>query len=645
MPALESISSPRRYFILPFFVFCSSLGIQAAVGFASPHHEPVMPFKSTLTTSPEPLTNDEIWKLEPLERNPHRKRWLVERTAQLENLKVIERKKHFIITADGVSSNNRIHLRGMGPWFTLLGDFASRFRCSATPGDAFATAEGSEFAARTASELWDSDLNARLPKLIGALRRIDEDSEEAALEAAQTAFRGWLLEAEKNWIIHAPAQARNLELKKYLDDSIAQGFCHRAGQPVQNLGANHREFSARDWIERPKANADATVLARAPAKIWGGLYTIRLSIVFGEKTLNGQFILDSGSAVSMISPRWLDSQGIVSSLVERKDLPGQKVVWSGGTGIAHRALAFQTMIADYPLPFNDFLMMDTEIFSPPSYGSSCCDGVLGTDFLRQYAIQFQEGPPPSVVFYPRKDFSLGRETPWIEVSTDPSGAVVSEDCELWAGTQKLLSHGLWDTGSEMSVEAHVPFLAMIKKSFGPFALDCDGIEIARDIPVSIPDGVTVSSASLLRERDPSFSIGMALLGRGHFTLDLANGRIWIDSQAMQRPFLTHRSGLELAYDFDKNNDRYLKVVSLKKGSPAFDQLAKSGLKVGSRIEKFGDDDVEDLDIYKVEQRLSGAAGSKISLVWRTGKTELKTAPLVLTWLPQPGPSSSPTQFK
>jgi len=83
---------------------------------------------------------------------------------------------------------------------------------------------------------------------------------------------------------------------------------------------------------------------------------------------------------------------------------------------------------------------------------------------------------------------------------------------------------------------------------------------------------------------------------------------------------------------NKNDDRELKVKYIVDGSPA-QALASAGLKPGMQITQIEGKNPLDLDIWQVEQELSGASGkSVISVQWKTPQG-LKQAPLKLEKMP------------
>ena len=588
--------------------------------------------RSEFQIANQPLTTETFWRLQPRELNPHRARWLLSRKVELSGIRAIADRKHgarFKVQATGLLSSSLLHLRGPGPWFR---DFME-FNCEPEPNAWFATREGSEVAGRAAEDAWQSVLSSRNLKLALQLEKVTEPSASEAVESAQRVFEIWLAESESEWWVKAKSAARQAEWRFYLGEASRGGTC-KPGEVRSRIAA--MPSPAPEWpelMQRPSLEPSRHVLARSPARKWGGLYSIRLSVIFGDKTLSGQFLVDSGSAVSVVSPLWLKAQGINPVLVEVPQAAPQRIVWSGGSGVARRAQAFRVSIADFKLSFADFLLMETELFTPPQFLSSCCDGMIGADFLRLYAVEFTPGPPPALTLYDREGYSEGQDAAWLEVASLPSGEPVSSSCVMSSDASKVVG-ARWDTGSEAAVDIHRPWEPMARKAQNPWKLSCGKLEVAERIPVTYPEARMLGESRPLSVRIPGFNVGMEVLSRGPVTFDLANGRLWFDRASLAKSILTNQSGLDLAYSFNAENDRVLRVKRIRPGSLAATQLGYEGLKVGMQVLQIDDKPTEEIDSWEIERRLSGAYGSTVTLQWKN-KTGLKVAPLDLAAAPAP----------
>ena len=592
-----------------------------------------IPLESSWAESETPLTTERAWELDPREANPHRQRWLFPRKTEILGLEAWQptqpgtgsqkKPQPYRVRASGIRSVGVLYLRGPGPWYRPFTEFS----CLPEPDAWFATRQGAEVAGKEGADSWSQVLGREKLKLQLRLDRIRGSRAEEVLQRARDEFASWLREVEQEWRSSSRSKARIAEWRWYLQQGQKIGQCklqevRKAAAPAAAPPAWH------ELMEPVRPEPTRKVLARAPAKRWGGLYSIRLSVIFGDKTLNGQFLIDSGAAVSVVSPTWLESQGINPLLVERRGFPSQRVAWSGGSGIARKALAFQVSVADYILPLSEFLLMETELFGPPQYAGSCCDGILGNDFLHLYALELHPGPPASVAILDRRGFSGGKDMPWVEAATLPSGELVSSGCllESSSGASPIVA-ARWDTGSEMALEPHLPWVETVRKGKAPWRLSCPGLKVAEGFPLTVPHAEKESPSSPVRTRVPGFNVGMEILGRGPTILDVPNGRIWFDRASLAKPVLENRSGLDTEFEFGDGNTRELVVRSLRKGSPA-DALSKAGLRPGMRITKVDGIPVAELNTWLLERRLAGSEGSRVTVEWST-KGGAKVAPLEL----------------
>jgi hypothetical protein len=612
MKALPRVALPLLF--LPISVFSSQA------------NKVELPLRSTVETSAEPLSTEKVWSLDPSEWNPHRQRWILERDVQLLGLNVTRKgPSRFGVEARELRSAAKLHFRGPGPWYRPLKEFS----CEQEPNARFATEEGSRRAGQSAASSWENVMSDRKLRLVLLLERLSGPSAELVLAQARLIFKEWLSEAELEWQVKSRSQSRVAEWRYYLTESATAGICKPRGTVAEKSSQDSRELTWKEIMEPPgESEAQNKLLVRAPARRWNGLYTVRLSVGFGDKTLNGQFLLDSGSAVSTVSPTWLQAQGINPALVMRPGLPSQRVTWSGGSGIARKALAFQVSMAGFPIALNEFLLMDTDLFGPPEHVSSCCDGILGLDFLRQFSVEFLPGPPAAVKIWAPEGFSLGTKTPWVEIATTPRGELLSSSCILSSSKKAVQLVGVrWDTGSEMSIEVHTPWSQQAKRGKSPWEMQCGDVVVATDAPVSYPNESDEHIGSPLRARMPAVNVGAELLGRGSVSLDMPHGRLWFSKENLSAPVMGNKSGLDLEFVYNKYGERELKVIKILPKSPAA-SLAQVGLKPGMQVTKIDTKEALEMDIWEVEQRLAGVFSSTIQIEWKT-KDSLKLAPLTV----------------
>jgi hypothetical protein len=571
---------------------------------------PEIPMKVSLQQSQEPLTQEKIWELAPQERNAHLKTWIVTKTLDWRGLDTVKdsdgRWSPKVQTLEAIGTS---YVRGPGPWFRPLTDFS----CSAEPNEDFQTLEGARVAAEAASAAWSDTLSAERDKLSLLLGRISAQDPISAMAQARFVLNVWASSVDSEWRAQGIRKARADEWRSYLSLAKTAGICPRSkGNPAPV--ASSRE--AR--MEQPAVGAAAknVLLARAPARRWDGLYTIRMTIEVSRRTLVGQFLVDSGAGVSILSPYWLESQGIPSTFVEVYGAKPQRVVWAGGAGFAKRARVDSASISGLPLSQKEFLLLDTELFGPPNEVSSCCDGIIGTDILREHVVEFEAGIPSAVNFWKREGFSLPGWV-WAEVSESSQGDAYSS-CSLNGGAKASLQGVRWDTGSVAGVEIHTPWKKTTQGA-KEWSLSCAGASIIsklREGGVSL-EAIGSGESGPLSVKVPAATIGVPVLSRGRFALDLPHGRIWFDPKGLANQIPRNQSGLTVEFGFEKG-ERQLRVREIRAGSPSA-RLIRQGLKAGSLITRVGDRDAAELDLWEVERHLAGVYGSDVVLAWKTGK--------------------------
>ncbi len=275
------------------------------------------------------LTTEKVRTLDPGEVNPHLQRGVVNRRVELMGLKADSLENSMWgVSATGIQSVAQGYLRGAGPWYRPL----SEFSCEVQPNAGFGTAEGTEIAVSTAGVLWGDFLKENKAKLEILLSRVKGPSEGIALDRAEGVFRQWLRDVERQWRILAKRQARKKEWAFYWAEAKTAGLCKdKKERPVEAIRwSRMMEPLKADSPETGPASPRITdLLARAPARLWNGLFSVRVSVEVGGKVLNGRFLIDSGVETSLISPSWLMGQGVYQSLTIMPGLPPERVIHHG----------------------------------------------------------------------------------------------------------------------------------------------------------------------------------------------------------------------------------------------------------------------------------------------------------------------------
>lgn len=594
-------------FVLSLF-FWGALAYGATNAWADPELELVSDYRF----SAEPVGTEKIAELDPEIRNPHRSRWVAQRKIQLRGLEAVRLppsagRKLYGVKAGTIESHVIGFKRGHGPWYRPMEEFTCT-KESEGAGERFATAEGTSVALESAERAWKELLKKEKFSLSLVLSKVRAASPELALKRGLLEYENWLHFLEAEWHSKGYVYARTLEWKLYRDRAAESGLCGKKGSrpPVP------------EWSQMMEPVAEippAKPLARAPARRWNGLFSVRLNVEVGAERLNGQFLIDSSARASTISPDWLEGQGILKAWIEAPASRLEKFTWSGGEGLARRAMVDGVEMSGLKLDQRDFLLVGSDFYGPPVHLTSCCDGILGVDFLRNHVVEFHPGLPTEIIVWPKEGFrppaNFGSST-WFEVSLSRARELVST-CSLSADTDRTnrVQGAMWDTGSEAAAEVHVPWDSLVRKNVpNGWSLTCLGETVASGLSLDPPAN---PSQPGLKETYPAVNIGMPVLARGPFILDLPHGRIWFTQKSLAAKVRENRTGLELEY-VSASGERVLKVVGFTRGS-ASEFLRKEGLRVGMPILRVNGKPAEEIDLWEVEQRLAGAYGERVSLEW------------------------------
>ena len=567
-----------------------------------------IPLQSDFEIDPTPMTTDQAWMLDSDVQNPQRQRWVVQRQLEIRGLEAFPLgKKGFGVRASGLASTVRLHLRGPGPWYRAFEEFP----CTKEPQDWFATVSGANLAGMTAADLWIAEIEAARSRLTLAMERMQGDTEEEALGRGQRLYQLWLRGVEQDWRARTFKEVPIVEWRSYQKTARSEGLC-----------ASGREKSVRShprWeeiMEPPiTSKSPPQILARAPARRWDGLFSIRVIIAVADKRLDGKFLVDTESEQSLISPDWLIAQGVNPRLLGTINAPLEKIVWAGEAKLAKRVEVEATFVGDTRIPLTQFYVRQTDLFERPDNVASCCDGVLGRNFLKNYAVEFRPGSPSEIILYKAEGFNQGKDAIWIEVESAPNRGL-SSDCIAQAGSLKIPGV-FWDTGSDVGLELYAPWAKSARGAKGAWSLACGSEPIATHLERDMKTATSSGRPQTLGKKSPGATIGMPVLGRGPFTVDLAHGRIWMAKSGLNARILRDDSGLKVKF-VDEDGDRVLRVVEVKMKGPSA-ELIHMGLKRGQRLAEIDGKAAEEMDLWDVEQHLAGVYGSTVMIKWKTPK--------------------------
>ncbi len=507
----------------------------------------------------EPLTTEKIWLLDPGQVNPHRQNWILNRQTELLGLEVKkESKDRFGVQLKGVRSVTHGYVRGPGPWFRPFTEFG----CEKIPNDWFSTEQGAQVAVARASEVWSELLNIEKTKLRILLGRVSERTEELALSKAQWIFQSWHKQVEEAWRVKGMQRGRTEEWKSYLALSKVQA------KEVQEgcLGLTKRppRHVMMEPIKR-ESQSMTQLLARVPVRLWDGLFTVRLSIKILGRVLNGRFLIHPGLNQSIISPEWLENQGISPSWVIVRGSKLGRIHWgdtktykknflkTSNNHLAQRVQVGQVELSGLNLPLNEFFLLESNFFQPPENVGFCCDGALGRDFLRLYPIEFDHRFAPEIKIWAKDQFQGSLDMSWSEVSEIPWNGLVVD---------------------RLGVEVEIPFVS-----------------------------------------------------KGRFILDLPHGRLWSNQESLSpNPLKINKSGFTLEYRLEQG-ERVLKITQLSE-KYRNKKWMTSGFRLGTVITQVDGRLSEEMDLWEVERRLAGEYGDTVILQWQT-KDGLKISPFTL----------------
>lgn len=577
---------------------------------ASSFHE-----SSRFEIAEEALTNPRIWKIAPYEKNPHLRVWALDRQLQVLEFSAVESKKKkekgkavYRIRADQLTAVTRLHLRPGGPWYSLM----DRFPCTAAPQNWFHTREGAIEAGTFAGKEWNKLVKAKAKVLNNRLDQLSAELESVVLIKARLLFDRWLEELTEEFTARVLPRAEKVEWEYYRKLAKTHELCK------SNMRTPPRPLT-RERMPHPSQEAYFVLRARAPASRWtDGAYSVRVVVQFLGKKLIGKFLIDSSAEQSVISEEWLNSQGINPDLISEKRAAPQKIQVRRASVVATPTLSEGVSVSGETVDIERlFIVPELDLFGEPEFKESCCDGILGNDFLRLYAVEFD--PAGSALkLYDREAFSLGSKTKWIAVRTTENSSVLSEDCYI----------GEKSDGGSIPVQWSTARLALItvphekRKEFQ-----------SSSPAIGCPDVTLLSEETVLPSR-PDYrlgasriTLGAGFLARGKYVMDLANGRIWTPESFLTNIFPLNETGLELKYVSSGKKGRALKVTAISPKSPAADFARNTGLKTGMTITKINGTSAESLNQFRVDQILK-TPGNQLLLQWRQKDGE-KIAPFNL----------------
>lgn len=375
---------------------------------------------TSMETVLAPLTTEKIWRVDPGESMPHRRRWVVERRLEIDGIRAISRGDQFGVTIGGLELLSLLHIRGPGPWFQGWESFPCGQGIESAWGRVFANPEGSAVASAEAAAFWERTVSAGRPDLERRLSQVRTRTEGSAVALGRALLAIWLKDLDSRWRTRSDQVARQAEWRHYLRQVSEGGHC------APSVRKGKRLPPAPSWdarMEPVTGPVRAELLARAPAKRWDGYYSIRVMARVGDVLLNGQFLIDPSAEVSLVAPSWLNRQGIDPRLIAAPGFVPATVEWIRDRSVVAFVSFDDVSVGGRSLDNPVWGLLETEVFFPPAYPGLCCDGVLGRDFLRKFPIEFEPGSQtdglPAVNVYEPVGFQLDSSVRWREMEAAP----------------------------------------------------------------------------------------------------------------------------------------------------------------------------------------------------------------------------------
>ncbi|MCM0605545.1 MAG: hypothetical protein KA715_05595 [Xanthomonadaceae bacterium] len=408
-------------------------------------HAGVSWLQSTVTDA-TPLLTDRVLDFDQDILNPHRTRVAFKRYIQVNGLAAIPYPtgSGFSVSVVGIDSHVLIGARApSSPLFSPIEEFP----CSLQPDERFAMYEPTIARSQKKADRWHAMVKQSLPKIEFALQSIREPVEKMAIARAEIIVNSWTKRLQTEWTEWNNNDSRADEWKHY------QLAAAKLAEPCK-----YKKRGFRPWAEImdpvPESPKVTEPLARSPARRVGqGEWTLRVNAQALYTKINGQFLLDPSSSMSVISPDWLEAQGVEHYLLED---PGKRTVHvqrRNRENLTKILLLSHFESSGQQLGLDEFALLNVDEFKTPEDFDICCDGVLGLDFLRKNVIQLDSSAPlGGVLIWPRSNYRAPTGFRWNELGIEPDGSLPKKiTAEIRSNTPMIidLPHGrVWYPPSE-----------------------------------------------------------------------------------------------------------------------------------------------------------------------------------------------------
>lgn len=450
-------------------------------------------------------------------------------------------------------------------------------------GDSARTTACVESAATKEAQAWGQWVKKNTSTLTEALKSLHAYDEASVLARARVMVQEFGGETVRAWRLATASE----------DGQASQ--CGGKSLPEAPSARQIREGESRSWT-------DIRPLARVPLKRWDRQVTARVQLWQGGKALNGQFLVDPTAPQSIVSPAWLEGQGLPPDWVKVKERPATRVRTGGAIDDTTKSEWIRVdgaELSGLKIPVTEFQVAEVELYGQPEATSECCDGVLGADLLTRYVVETRLDGLHELDLYDAEKY---------RPPTDWGSADL-----IWRNSQGWVSDCEWGTapGSQVTWNWTDQSLLTWPKAAPPkTSVD---LRCGQQLFGSVPYARSGSTASA------GF---MAIDGR-RLVWDFPQGRLRFPSQPHfyldPRP-QPNRTGVKILYEF-RSASRVARIKSLKKG-------VLPGALVGDEVVSVGGRATEKLAQWELDALLSAPGPKDLEVQWRS-KGLLKTALLHL----------------
>ena len=437
----------------------------ATVFFAASQAHAELQLTERIQEATTSLTTDQVLDEDIRTHNPHRVRYVVHRELKLAPIQAVPlskdashaKEQSYGVAVGSLENSVSLLLRPLGSSLYRSMEF---FPCTDQPDARFATEDETRAEAAKWVQVWQKKVKGAVFSLESGLMKIREPSEALAVAKAQLVLENWEKTLRAEFDAEVQNDARKSEWKIYKQRAASMGLC-KSGIAKESLPA------WKDMMEPPSEIVATAPLVRSPARRAShGDWVLRVNASAAGIKINGQFLIDLSSSSSLLSPGWLESQGLDSDLLETFGKSIRSVKRRGKVSLTKNLILARPETSGFPLGITEFGSQTVDVFSPPADFDSCCDGVLGADFFSINVVQFDSSAPlGAVLIWARKNYRPPTGYRWEELALNADGTFPDWVVQKIRGTDSVvldLPHGrIWyPPVTELTDKKQIPPLGL-----------------------------------------------------------------------------------------------------------------------------------------------------------------------------------------